>query len=44
MIFVSVLTNILVLKNLSYGWQQVVIGSLIVFAVSVDAIARRVSK
>jgi ribose transport system permease protein len=43
-IFVSVLTNILVLKNLSYGWQQVVIGSLIVFAVSVDAIARRVSK
>ncbi len=43
-IFVSVLTNILVLENLSYGWQQVVIGSLIVFAVSVDALARRVSK
>lgn len=42
-IFVSVLTNILVLANLSYGWQQVVIGSLIVLAVSVDALARRVS-
>ncbi|MFN8200814.1 MAG: ABC transporter permease [Nakamurella multipartita] len=42
-IFVSVLTNILVLANLSDGWQQVVIGSLIVLAVSVDALARRVS-
>jgi ribose transport system permease protein len=43
-IFVSVLTNVLVLSNVGYGWQQVAIGALIVLAVSVDALARRVSK
>ena len=43
-IFVSVLTNVLVLSNLGFGWQQIAIGSLIVLAVSVDALARRVSK
>ncbi len=42
-IFVSVLTNVLVLKNVSYGWQQVAIGALIVLAVTVDAVARRVN-
>ncbi len=41
-IFVSVLTNILVLSNVGYGWQQVAIGALIVLAVSIDALARRV--
>lgn len=43
-IFVSVLTNVLVLQNIGYGWQQVAIGVLIVLAVSVDALARKVSK
>lgn len=43
-IFVSVLTNILVLSSVGYGWQQVAIGALIVIAVSVDALARRMSK
>lgn len=43
-IFVSVLTNILVLSNIGYGWQQVAIGALIVLAVSIDATARRVAK
>lgn len=43
-IFVSVLTNILVLSEISYGLQQVAIGILIVIAVSVDVIARRVAK
>jgi ribose transport system permease protein len=43
-IFVSVLTNVLVLSNVGYGWQQVAIGSLIVLAVSVDALARKVGK
>jgi ribose transport system permease protein len=43
-IFVSVLTNVLVLSNVGYGWQQVAIGTLIVLAVSVDALARKVSK
>ncbi len=43
-IFVSVLTNVLVLSNVGFGWQQVAIGSLIVLAVSVDALARKVSK
>ena len=42
-IFVSVLTNVLVLSDVGFGWQQVAIGSLIVLAVSVDALARRVS-
>ncbi len=43
-VFVSVLTNILVLSNIGYGWQQVAIGVLIVLAVSIDAVARRVGK
>jgi len=43
-VFVSVLTNVLVLSNIGYGWQQVAIGTLIVLAVSVDALARRMSK
>jgi ribose transport system permease protein len=43
-IFVSVLTNVLVLSNVGFGWQQVAIGSLIVLAVSVDALARKVAK
>lgn len=42
-IFVSVLTNVLVLSNVGFGWQQVAIGALIVLAVSIDAIARRVT-
>lgn len=42
-IFVSVLTNVLVLSNVGFGWQQVAIGGLIVLAVSIDAIARRVN-
>jgi len=43
-VFVSVLTNILVLTDIGYGWQQVAIGVLIVLAVSIDALARRVGK
>ena len=43
-IFVSILTNILVLAGIGFGWQQVAIGGLIVLAVSIDALARRVSK
>lgn len=40
-IFVSVLTNILVLSNVGFGWQQIAIGFLIVMAVTVDAAARK---
>lgn len=43
-VFVSVLTNVLVLSNVGFGWQQVAIGSLIVLAVSVDALARKVGR
>jgi ribose transport system permease protein len=43
-IFVSVLTNILVLSQISFGYQQVALGALIVLAVTVDAVARKVSK
>lgn len=43
-IFVSVLTNVLVLSNISFGFQQMAIGILIVFAVSIDALARKVGK
>lgn len=43
-VFVSVLTNVLILSGVGFGWQQVAIGSLIVLAVSVDALARKVSK
>lgn len=40
-IFVSVLTNILVLSGLGFGVQQMAIGALIVAAVSLDALARK---
>lgn len=40
-VFVSVLTNIMVLSGLGFGVQQMAIGALIVAAVSVDALARR---
>lgn len=40
-VFVSVLTNIMVLSGLTFGVQQMVIGALIVAAVSADALARR---
>lgn len=40
-IFVSVLTNIMVLSGLGFGLQQMAIGALIVAAVSVDALARK---
>ncbi|MET4704505.1 ABC transporter permease [Frigoribacterium sp. UYMn621] len=43
-VFVSVLTNILVLVGLTFGAQQVAIGVLIVVAVSIDAIARKLVK
>ncbi len=43
-IFVSVLTNILVLSGIGFGFQQMAIGALIVLAVSVDALARRAAK
>ena len=43
-VFVSVLTNILVLSNITYGYQQVALGILIVVAVTVDALSRRVGK
>jgi ribose transport system permease protein len=42
--FVSILGNILVLSQISFGYQQVALGVLIVFAVTLDAIARKVSK
>ena len=41
-VFVSVLTNIMVLSGWGFGIQQMAIGALIVLAVSVDALARRV--
>lgn len=40
-VFVSVLTNIMVLSGMGFGLQQMAIGLLIVLAVSVDALARR---
>jgi ribose transport system permease protein len=40
-IFVSVLSNVLVLSGLGFGVQQMAIGALIVAAVSLDAIARK---
>lgn len=43
-VFVSVLTNILVLSGIGFGLQQMAIGALIVIAVSIDVIARRVAK
>ena len=43
-IFVSVLTNILVLSGISFGYQQEALGMLIVLAVSLDALARKVAQ
>ncbi len=43
-VFVSVLTNILVISNIGFGWQQMAIGALIVLAVTVDSLARKGSK
>ena len=40
-IFVSVLTNIMVLSGLGFGYQQMAIGALIVSAVSIDSLARK---
>lgn len=40
-VFVSVLTNILVLSNIGFGWQQMAIGSLIILAVTIDSLARK---
>ena len=40
-VFVSALTNIMVLSGWGFGIQQMAIGALIVAAVSVDALARR---
>ncbi len=40
-VFVSILTNIMVLSGLGFGYQQMAIGGLIVLAVSVDALARK---
>ena len=41
-VFVSALTNIMVLSGYGFGYQQMAIGALIVLAVSVDALARKV--
>jgi ribose transport system permease protein len=40
-VFVSVLTNIMVLSGLGFGLQQMAIGGLIVAAVSLDSLARK---
>jgi ribose transport system permease protein len=40
-IFVSVLTNLMVLSGLGFGSQQMAIGALIAAAVSLDALARK---
>jgi len=41
-VFVSALTNIMVLSGYGFGYQQMAIGALIVLAVSVDALSRKV--
>lgn len=43
-IFVSVLTNVLVLSGIGFGLQQMAIGLLIIVAVSIDVLARKVAK
>ncbi len=43
-IFISVLSNILVLSGFSFAWQQLVTGAVIVFAVALDALARKAEK
>jgi ribose transport system permease protein len=43
-VFVSVLSNILVLLNIGFGFQQMALGVLIAIAVTIDALARRAGK
>lgn len=43
-IFVSVLSNVLVLLNIGFGFQQMALGALIAIAVTIDAMARRAGK
>jgi ribose transport system permease protein len=43
-IFVSVLTNVLVLSGITFGYQQMALGVLIVLAVTIDALSRRAGK
>jgi len=43
-VFVSVLTNIMVLSGLGFGFQQMAIGALIIAAVVIDAVARRLGE
>jgi ribose transport system permease protein len=43
-VFVSALTNMMVLSGYGFGYQQMAIGALIVFAVSVDALARKATR
>ena len=43
-VFVSVLTNILVLSGISFGYQQMALGALIVAAVTIDALSRKVAR
>ena len=43
-VFVSVLTNLLVISNIGFGWQQMAIGLLIIVAVAVDSLARKGTK
>lgn len=43
-VFVSVLTNLMVLSGLGFGSQQMAIGALIVGAVSLDALARKAGR
>lgn len=40
-VFVSILTNVMVLSGLGFGVQQMAIGALIVAAVSIDSLARK---
>lgn len=40
-VFVSVLSNLMVLSGLGFGFQQMAIGALIAAAVSLDALARK---
>lgn len=43
-IFVSVLSNVLILINIEVGYQQMALGALIAVAVTIDALARRAGK
>lgn len=41
-IFIAIVSNILVLLGLSFAWQQLVTGTIIVAAVALDALTRKV--